>query len=257
MITLVKRKVYKVPDFPVGMRSRELLEKLNSWQKPLFTPTDLAKVTNKSKAYLKVYLSRLKKKKVLREVERGKYSLSLHPYIIASNLIFPSYISFLSAYAYYQLTTQLPRRIQVVARRSKKSLPLDDYLVEFIKFPPARMFGFHKEKFMEKEVFIAEKEKAIIDSLYLPQYCPLDETQRALEEKLDLNKLTNYALRMDSIVLLKRLGYLLELRNIDIYPQVRKKLNSRYDLLDPSQPPQGQKSQKWKLTINRSFQDVE
>ena len=111
---------------------------------------------------------------------------------------------------------------------------------------------------MGKEVFIAEKEKAIVDSLYLPEYCPVDETYAALEADLDLNKLISYALKMNSIVLLKRLGYLLDLRGIDIHNQVRKKLNIRYDLLNPAFGRKGyKKSIKWKLIINEDVKHAE
>lgn len=109
---------------------------------------------------------------------------------------------------------------------------------------------------MEKEVFIADKEKAIVDALYLPKYCPLDETYAALEE-VDITKVVSYALRMRSKVLLKRLGYLLELRGVDIYTQVKKQLNQRYDLLNPFHKRRKQKSKKWKLIINEVFEHAD
>lgn len=238
------------------MNTRDFLEKIKKARKAIFTANDLVKITNKRKEYLKVYLFRLKKKELIQEVERGKYIISQHPFITASNLIFPSYISFLSAYSYYQITTQIPRIIQVVTLCSKKSLELENYTIKFIKLPARKLFGYHKESFMEKEIFIAEKEKAIIDSLYLPKYCPLDETKAALEVKLDINKLISYALKMNSKVLLKRLGYLLELKNIDIHKRVQKYLNKRYDPLNPFQKKLKKKpgkSEKWRLIINEVF----
>ncbi len=235
------------------MRSGEFLEKLKELQKPVFTSRDLQALTGFNKDYLKVYLFRLKQRQLIREVEKGKYALSLHPFIIASHLVFPSYISFLSAYFYYDLTTQIPKIVQVISSRSKTELKLEGYTVKFIKIPPSRRFGYHKEKFMDKSIFIAEKEKAIIDSLYLPKYCPLDETFMALKGNLNVETLIAYALRMDSIVLLKRLGYLLELNGKDIYTTIKSKLNNRYDYLDPDQPSKGKKSEKWRLVINTRF----
>lgn len=235
------------------MKSTEFLKKLNELQQAVFTSNDVQKLTGFTKDYLKVYLFRLKQRKLIREVEKGKYALSLHPFIIASNVVFPSYISFLSAYFYYGLTTQIPRTAQVISSHSKKELKLEDYKVQFIKIPPLRIFGYYKEKFMDKNIFVAEKEKAIIDSLYLPRYCPLDETNLALQSEINVDKLIAYALRMDSIVLLKRLGYLLELHGIDIYTTIKSKLNRRYDCLDPDLKKKGQKSEKWRLVINTRF----
>lgn len=232
------------------MKSTELLEKMNELQKPIFTTNDLQKLTGFNKNYLKVYLSRLKQRHLIQEVEKGKYAILNHPFIIASNIIFPSYISFLSAYFYYDVTTQIPKIIQVISPRSKKELKLEECKVQFIKTSSQRIFGYRKEKFMEKYIFVAEKEKAIIDSLYLPRYCPLDETYMALKSNLDIPKLIEYALRMKSIVLLKRLGYLLELHQIDIYDRVKSKLNKRYDYLDPDLEKKGKKSERWGLVIN-------
>ncbi len=236
------------------MNSSQFLGQLAALQKPIFTSNDLVKITGKSRNYLKVYIHRLKKRGLLREVEKGKYVLpGQHPLITASHLIFPSYISFLSAYSYYQQTTQLPRVIQVVALRPKRSLTVDNYSIKFITFPPAKVFGYHQEKFQGKTIFIAELEKAIIDSLYLPRYCPLDETYAVLSsEKINVNLLVSCALRLDSIVLLKRLGYLLERRGDDRYRTLGKHLNQRYDLLNPGLPSSRYqaRSAKWKLILN-------
>ncbi len=243
----------------INMQSRSLLEKIGTLQKSVFTLTDLEKITGKKREYLKVYLFRLKKRGVLYEAERGKYILPRqHPFITASHLLFPSYISFLSAYSYYQITTQIPRTITVVAVHSKQSISLDNYTVKFVRFQPSRIFGFRKEKFMEKEVFVAEKEKAIIDSLYLPEYCSLEDTYFALGEGApNPDKLIDYALRMDSAVLLKRLGYLLDLQGIDIYEKVKKSISSRYDVLDPTSKVVRTKSKKWRLIINKVLRNVE
>lgn len=240
------------------MNSRDFLKQISQLQKSVLTTNDLAKITGYDKNYLKVYLFRLKQKSLIIEVERGKYVISQHAFITASNLVFPSYISFFSAFSYYQLTTQMPTTIYVVASASKRSIMLENYKIVFVKLPLSKIFGYHKERFMGKEVFVSEKEKAIIDSLYLPEYCPVDETYAALEADLNLNKLISYALKMNSLVLLKRLGYLLDLRGVDIHNMIRKKLNTRYDLLNPALGRKGyKKSIKWKLIINEDVKHAE
>ncbi len=251
---MIKQKVYKGHGISLFiMNSIEFLEKIKGLQKPVFTSNDLQKLSSFDKKYLKVYLFRLKRRHRIQEVEKGKYALSLHPFIIASNVIFPTYISFFSAYFYHDLTTQMPNIIQVVSLRSKKVLKGEGYSIQFIKMSPQRVFGYTREKFMEKYIFVAEKEKALVDSLYLPQYCPLEETYAALSGDLNVDLLITYALRMKSIVLLKRLGYLLELQGIDIFTKIKSKLNDRYDYLDPHQHKPGKKSKKWRLVINIKF----
>ncbi len=233
------------------MRSQEFLQKLETYQKPIFTIADLVKISCKEKYYLKVYLFRLKKRGLIREIERGKYSLAKHPLVIASHLVFPGYISFLSAYSYYQMTSQIPIIINITSGKSKKKMFYGQFSFKFIKFKPQRMFGYIREKFMGSEIVIAEKEKAIIDSLYLPRYCPLDETWNALqEEDLDIDKLITYALRMDAPLVVKRLGYLLEKKGIDIFKKVKSQINPRYDYFDPSLKKVKERNKKWKLLVS-------
>ncbi|MBU4374716.1 MAG: hypothetical protein Q8O41_11935 [Candidatus Methanoperedens sp.] len=234
------------------MNLLEFLKALEKFEKPVFTVNDVAKIIGTEKEYARLYLYRLKSKGVMEAVERNKYTLAdNHPYVTATNILFPSYMSFLTALHYYGATTQIPRSIYIASTRSKKSLNLKGYSVEFVKLKKERFFGYTREKFQGKFIFMAEKEKLIIDSLFLPQYCPIDETFKALEDKeLNIDTLIEYGLKMDSIVTLKRLGCLLELTGIDVYDRLRYKLNRKYDLLNPFLAKKGDKNNKWKLILN-------
>jgi predicted transcriptional regulator of viral defense system len=193
---------------------------------------------------------------VICKIERGKYALrNTHPFILASNLIFPSYISFLATLSYYGFTSQMPRTISVVAIKTKKEVNFDNCTFKFIKFKKERFFGYKKEVFHGRFIIIAELEKLIVDSLFLPRYCPIDEIFNAIgEASFDLNKLLEYGIKMNSIVVLKRLGYLLDLRGFDIYDKLKGKLNNRFDLLNPLLPRTKEKNNKWKLIINQRIE---
>ena len=58
---------------------------------------------------------------------------------------------------------------------------------------------------------------------------------------------------MKSIVTLKRLGYLLELKGFDAYDKLGLYLNKRYDLLNPSLPPSGRNDSRWMLKLNEEL----
>lgn len=236
----------------------KFIKTLSEFEKPVFTVNDAARILDADKEYARLYLHRLKSKGVMLAVERNKYSLAdTHPYAIASNLVFPSYISFLTAAHYYGATTQIPGTIYVAATRSKKILDFGSYSINFIKLKKERFFGYTRERFQNKFIFIAEKEKMIIDSLLLPQYCPIDETIRALDDKdLKIDTLIEYGIRMDSIVTLKRLGFLLELKGVDVSDQLKDKLNVKYDPLNPFLPGKGEKNSKWKLIMNEVFENA-
>lgn len=240
------------------MNILRFIKTLGEFEKPVFTLNDAARILNTNKEYTRLYLHRLRSKGVILAVERNKYSLSdTHPYAIASNLVFPSYISFLTAAHYYGATTQIPGTIYIVSTLSKKSLGFGDYSIDFIKLKKERFFGYSRVKFQNKFIFMAEKEKMILDSLLLPQYCPIDETIRALDDKdLNIDILIEYGIRMDSIVILKRLGFLLELKGIDVSDKFEDKLNAKYDPLNPFLPGKGGKNRKWKLIINEVFENA-
>ncbi len=238
------------------MNAIDFLNLVRESPKTVLTIKEAAKIIQKPLPYTRLYLYRLKSKGYIIEVEPGKYTLNSDLQEAASEIIMPSYISFLSAYAIYGFTTQILVQTQIVALKPKRSIKTEILNFRFITFPKKRFFGYSKQRFREKYIYIAEKEKAIVDSLYLPQYCPIDESAKALQDKeLDIKKMISYARRMDSIVTLKRLGYLLELRGIDIYPKIKSKLNPRYDLLSPFLPRSKHNSKRWKLNINEVLEN--
>lgn len=236
------------------MQAITFIRELEGLQKTVIGLSDVTKIIGKGRDYAKVYVNRLAKRNLLHEVEKGKYTLSEDPHEIGSNLVFPSYISFITAYSLYSFTTQIPIIAQIVSPKSKKTLKIDKTKIIFIKFKKENIFGYHREKFRKKYMFIAEPEKAIIDSLYLPEQCPISESYQALGENIDISKLVEYALRMSSIVTIKRLGYLLELHGQDIYDKVAHMLNKKYDLLNPFMKKSKINSSKWKLNVNEVFE---
>ena len=239
------------------MKTIEAIKTLEKMQKPVFNVNDMAKIMQKSKNYSSLFLHRLKKKGLVLEIEKNKYIIREEsPYLIFSNIVYPSYLSFLTAFSYYNLTTQIPKKIQIITLKSKKEISFENYTAKFIKFKTSRFFGYNREKTPHGFIFIAELEKAIIDSLYLPKYCPIDETYKILSEtinSIDIKKLIDYALKMKSKVVLKRLGYLLEKNNINIYKKIKNNLDKKYDILDIISK-KGKKNKKWKLIINRELE---
>lgn len=134
---------------------------------PVFTVRDLASLLNKkiNYAYLQAY--RWKKEKLIYEIEKGKYTSEEDPFLIASWIVWPSYISGWAALHYYHLTEQLPFTIQVITarKRNKKIINYGNSKIEFTTVKPHFLVGFQKIIYQHQEIFIAEKEKALIDAL--------------------------------------------------------------------------------------------
>jgi predicted transcriptional regulator of viral defense system len=103
------------------MKSSEFIETIKNSRNSVFTFSQLTRILGKSEKYAKVFINRLSKKEILR-LEKNKYALKgTNPFLVASNIVFPSYISFITAYSYYNLTTQLPRTFFVVTLKQKKT----------------------------------------------------------------------------------------------------------------------------------------
>ncbi len=232
------------------VREREFIEEIKSLGLGVFTLSDISRIIGKGKRYAALYANRLVKRGIIVRIERGKFALpDTDSLVVATNVTFPSYVSFLSALSYHRLTAQIPTSIQVVAGKSKKGISFKGEKISFVRFDRKRIFGYRREKIGNGYAFIGEVEKIIVDALFMPRYCPLGELMEALDVA-DVDKLLRYALKMNSIVTLKRLGYLLELKNIDIYDEVKKYINRKYDLLNPLLPPAGETNRKWALRLN-------
>jgi predicted transcriptional regulator of viral defense system len=246
MITLNIQKL------KILMKLIDILRKLENSKKSVFTLSDIVKILNKDENYAKLLMNRLKSKGFILSLERGKYVLpNQNPFTIASSIVFPSYISFISAYSFYNLTTQIPRMIFVVSLKQRKSLNYEGVEIKFVKFPLKRFFGFKREIFHSKLIFVAEVEKAILDSLFLPNYASISETFFALKEaEINLEKLISYAEKFQSKVVIKRLGYLLEKIGLDCYEKFKEKISKNYELLNPFKPSNGEKNEKWKIIVN-------
>ena len=212
----------------------------------VFTVGDAVRITGKKRDYCRLFLNRLARRGKLTRVERGKYiSKDADLYAVASNLVFPSYVSFLSALSLHKLTTQIPFEVQVACAVQKKPVEFGNARIMFVKMKKSTLFGFKREG----GAFVAEPEKAVVDGLYLPRKMPVSEAFYAIEQKeMSVEKLEEYAERLGSAVVKKRLGFLLE--KAGLQTRLPSRLNRKIDVLNTLRPAEGEKSAKWRLVIN-------
>lgn len=83
---------------------------------------------------------------------------------IANMLQVPSYISFLTALSYYEVTTQVPRSFfESASLKRTAEFSVRKSIFNFYKIKKEYFFDFSKKD----GVFIASKEKAFVDAVYL------------------------------------------------------------------------------------------
>lgn len=164
---------------------------------PVFTVRDLASLLNKKIDYAYLQAYRWKKKQLIYELEKGKYTLEKDPFLISSGIVWPSYISGWAALHYHHLTEQLPFTIQIITtrRRNKRTINYGNAKLEFTTVKPSFFNGFQRITYHQKEIFIAEKEKALIDALATKRMSLAEgiEIIKNNKRKINLKKLFSYA----------------------------------------------------------------
>lgn len=189
----------------------------------VFTPDEIQRILEWEKRKIYNTLAQLKKKNIVKNVEKGKYILEGRDvFKVATELIWPSYLSFWSALYLYNLTTQIPRKVFVLTTKQKQSVKVGEE-IEFVKVKPKLFFGYKREEYL-----IAEKEKAILDSLYLPKYAgDYEMIESCILEgwnEIDKEKLVEYAIKIGNNSLISRLGFLIEKNRLKINKKLVKRL---------------------------------
>ncbi len=225
------------------VKTVDLLKKLESY--PLFTENDVAKLVNKSQKYVRTLLYRLHKRRHIKRIEKGKYTVHDDPLIFASYIALPSYFSLWTALRYYNLTQQQPFDIFIMTPRAKRKIQFNTTHIRFLT--TRHMFGYKKQRYNDFDIFIADREKTIIDSLLFK--LPIADIREALEDtEINCQRLSDYAKRAGNKSIMKRLGYLLE--NIKGSSYGLKALDNNYARLDYLGKKRVKKEKKWKLLLN-------
>ena len=210
-------------------------------EEPLFNLNQAERITGLERDSLKVKLSRLVKKGKLQRIEKGKYTVHEDSFIYASHVQRPSYISLWSGLDYFGLTTQEPTKTQVICSNNRKDL-------EDIEFYKSReMSGFRKERYRSFEIFVAEKERLLIDCLRYGNV-PVDELEPLVEE-IDIEKSIEYLNRFGSNPVSKRAGYLIQKLRGEKVEELKRE-DSNYPLLDLTKQEDGEIDSEWRLKVN-------
>jgi len=166
----------------------EILEQLRKRKTPVFTTNEIARTSKSKKSCAIVSIKRMIDKGLLFRVAKGIYALEQDPFLYASYIIPNSYISFNAALYLHKLIDQIPSTIHVVVpRRVKKKVEG----VTFISLPKKAFFGFEPIDYRGYYIWIADKEKALVDIAYKFGHMPPNV------EKINKKKLAHYARLME------------------------------------------------------------
>lgn len=231
----------------------------------VFSSLDVARVLECGRSKAHNILSGMIKKGICGRIERDRYILTTFSseedvMKIATRIVWPSYISFWTALSFHGLTEQLPITVFVVSTKGHKKIRTEYGDIVFVRFDKRRFFGYEKAGAIQ----IAEKEKAIVDSLLYSRYAGgIPEVFKCLWNgwgEIDSEQLVNYAIKMNNKSLLKRLGYLIELGGFrvekELIERLRKRIGRGYSLLEPWRKKIRRYSRRWGLMLNVSKKEL-
>lgn len=234
------------------MKKLELIRELEKY--PVLSLKTVKEVIKKNNEYAKLVVYRLKKEKLIFKIEKNRYTLQKDPLAVASNIIWPSYVSCWPALRYYNLTEQLPRVIFVITTRARKNreVNFNNSKIIFIKIKSKYFFGYKKERYGNFDIFIADKEKAIIDSVLFKKisFSEISEIVKNNWDEFNENIIINYLIKIKNRALIKRFGFLLDKMGADNYDKLRKFIDFKYIPLEYFIKTKGKKNKKWKIIEN-------
>ncbi len=229
------------------MNTYRLLETLKSSGLYVFTPKDISRLLDVNRSVAYVYVHRMKERGIIYPVEKGKFAIYDDPFVVSTQLVSPSYISFITAFYLHGRLQQTVDAIFVVTPKKKRALSFLGTSIKLITFHPSKIFGYRKHKKGDSYIMLADLEKAAVDALYLPRYLPTSVVYEGLMEGCNAKLLEEYARDMASEAVIRRAAYLLE--QLGEETELKPSTSTPYKL-NPTIDKKGKFDSKWKLYIN-------
>jgi predicted transcriptional regulator of viral defense system len=252
--------------------SASLLAELNSLDKKFFSYSEAQEIlSNSAPKTVNELLRKMIDRGLIMRIKEGLYHIIPYDqnpeeyqpdwHLTASHLFDTDkyYIGYYSALSIHSLITQpaLKEQIVTVQRQTKKGIVVKGIEYQFIYHNSDHFFGV-KNTWVDdyNKVKCSDIEKTIIDCLFMPEYAGgIVEIAKAIfkvKDKLDYSSLYKYTQQFKSQAVVKRLGYLLELLEIETettFLLLADRTNS-FVLLDPSLPKSGKMLSRWSIQIN-------
>ncbi len=151
----------------------------------VYDAQELSNLINKNKRIALVYMNRLVQNGLAIRLINGKISFSNDEFIIASQLVIPSYISLNSALLYHKITDQVPEYIESV--NTVNSYKYHRLGIIYHKIKPELFFGYKRYAKAGSFVFVADPDKAVFDGLYFNIFSKFDIMD--FKDKIDFSEL--------------------------------------------------------------------
>lgn len=262
----------------LGEIERHIIDKMSFIGKSIIYASDLEKEFRYDKKKANLTLSRLCRKGWLQRLRAGVYRIiplgsdTTDPipedaWVIAMELFSPCYISGWTAAEHWDLTEQVFNSTMVFTSRKQRT---KDHIIAGLVYRTKAIsekdiFGVKKIWSSNKIVLIADIHKTIVDILDDPEIGgggrhAVDIIRAYWQKKeADLEILIQYAGKLGSGAIFKRLGFIAE--KVMHLPQdqlneLYSKINTGIIKFDPSGPNSGPISTRWGIRLNIPLSDL-
>ncbi len=151
----------------------------------VYNVQQFSNLINRDKNISRVYMNRMVHNGLAIKLFNGRISFIDDDFIIASQMIFPSYISMNSALLFHNMTEQVARYVECIT--TINSMNYYDLGIIYHKIKPRLFFGYKRYAKNGSYIFVADPEKAVFDGLYYGIFS-MDDV-REFKEKIDFSGL--------------------------------------------------------------------
>lgn len=261
----------------LGTQSARLLAALSQPSRCIFTLPEVGQITGLKDTSARSFMRKLVNRGVAARLHSGVFILVPfelgsereylgNPYVVAREFLRGKsyYVSNASAMDIHGMVTQPQLTVYVTSPVALRSRTVFGTEFRFVRCKPSHLFGI-TEQWVEKheKVAVSDIERTILDGLRHSEYCGgVTEVAKGLwmrRDDIDIERLVDYALRLDVGAVIRRLGYLIETYGIEAGDQIerlRSTLTATYLLVDPLLPPEGKYLARWRLRLNVSPEEL-
>lgn len=262
----------------MGARTAPLVTGLYDRNQRVFDVALAAKLMGVSQAAARTVLHSAARRGLVTRVQRGVYNLvpfelgtaDVHfenRYALAAAVVGsrPYYLSHASALDLHRLTTQPNFSVYVSTPQRLATRDVAGNRLQFVTVPADRLYGVVDFDLGEgRRVRVSDIERTLVDGLTLPRYCGgLIEVAKAFYmagARADLGKLLAYAEAAKRHVVIRRLGFLLELFSLapeSALQALRLSLPQGLVAFDPDLPVKGVPCDyRWGLRLNLTANEI-
>jgi predicted transcriptional regulator of viral defense system len=255
----------------LGSQAGNLITELHERGKTIFSYSEVREITKLNSKTARGLIGRMVERGVATRLKPGLFILVPfemgrereypgNPYLVARELADTPdyYISHSSAMEIHRMVTQPQFVVFATTSKFLRSLLVLGTEFRFVRCNRTNLFGIISHWITKTDkIQVSDLERTVIDGLKQSRHCGgISEVAKGFwmrREDVNPQRLVDYALRLDVGAVIRRLGFLLELFEVNArqdLDRLRERLTATYAILDPMLPNEGRLLSRWRLKLN-------